>query len=273
LTSNCLRRLDFDQMTHGAGDHVLVVLEMFVVLFELARHGRQRADDVLRHAGLLGNDQCFHLITIPFLACARAHPYVGAVHAPIRIHHTKFSDRVQKARHRPVVPPPHPDPPLRRARQGGVCGAGHRRRRDPDRIHWARSSAGTRRRSRHPHDPKDPNHTFYFHVDEDRVIDALHGGNSSRWINHSCDPNCEADEVDGRIFIKALRDIAAGEELNYDYGLIIDERYTPKLKAEYPCWCGSAHCRGTLLAPSGAWRPCGNRLRQDQGRALSGMGL
>ena len=53
----------------------------------------------------------------------------------------------------------------------------------------------------------------------------------------------------GRIFIKALRDIAAGEELNYDYGLIIDERYTKKLKAEYPCWCGAATCRGTLLAP------------------------
>ena len=102
---------------------------------------------------------------------------------------------------------------------------------------------------RHPHDPKDPNHTFYFHVDEKRVIDAKHGGNSSRWINHSCDPNCEADEDDGRVFIKALRNIKAGEELNYDYGLIIDERYTPKLKAEYPCWCGAKKCRGTLLAP------------------------
>ncbi|MDD0816097.1 SET domain-containing protein-lysine N-methyltransferase [Curvibacter sp. HBC28] len=102
---------------------------------------------------------------------------------------------------------------------------------------------------RHPHDPNDPNHTFYFHVDEDRVIDALNGGNSSRWINHSCDPNCIADEEDGRIFIKALRNIYAGEELNYDYGLIIDERYTPKLKAEYPCWCGAEACRGTLLAP------------------------
>ena len=102
---------------------------------------------------------------------------------------------------------------------------------------------------RHPHDPNDPNHTFYFHVDADRVIDALYGGNSSRWINHSCEPNCIADEEDGRIFIKALRNIAAGEELNYDYGLIIDERYTPKLKAEYPCWCGAAACRGTLLAP------------------------
>jgi hypothetical protein len=102
---------------------------------------------------------------------------------------------------------------------------------------------------RHPHDPHDPNHTFYFHVNEDRVIDALHGGNSSRWINHSCAPNCEADEDNDRIFIKAIRNIKAGEELNYDYGLIIDEPYTKKLKAEYPCWCGSALCRGTLLSP------------------------
>ena len=102
---------------------------------------------------------------------------------------------------------------------------------------------------RHPHDPSDPNHTFYFHVNEDKVIDALHGGNSSRWINHSCDPNCEADEENDRIFIKALRNIRAGEELNYDYGLIIDEPYTPKLLAEYPCWCGAKNCRGTLLSP------------------------
>ncbi len=102
---------------------------------------------------------------------------------------------------------------------------------------------------RHPHDPQDPNHTFYFHVNEDKVIDALHGGNSSRWINHSCDPNCEADEENERIFIKALRNIKAGEELNYDYGLIIDEPYTKKLLAEYPCWCGAKNCRGTLLSP------------------------
>ena len=108
---------------------------------------------------------------------------------------------------------------------------------------------------RHPHDPLQPNHTFYFHVDEDRVIDAKFGGNSARWINHSCAPNCFADERDGRIFITALRNIAAGEEINYDYGLIIDERYTPKLKAEYPCWCGSPNCRGTLLAPKRGWAP------------------
>lgn len=103
--------------------------------------------------------------------------------------------------------------------------------------------------ARHPHDPAQPNHTFYFTVDENHVIDALFGGNSSRWINHSCNPNCEADEQNGRIFIKALRNIPAGEELNYDYGLVIDARYTAKLKADYPCWCGAANCRGTLLAP------------------------
>lgn len=102
---------------------------------------------------------------------------------------------------------------------------------------------------RHPHDPKDPNHTFYFHIDEKHVIDAKYGGNSSRWINHSCNPNCEADEQDGRVFIKALRNIKAGDELFYDYGLIIDAPYTKKLLAEYPCWCGAKNCRGTLLAP------------------------
>jgi uncharacterized protein len=103
---------------------------------------------------------------------------------------------------------------------------------------------------RHPHDPAHPQHTFYFHIDSGCVIDAKYGGNASRWINHSCAPNCEAEETEGgRVFIKTLRPIAAGEELFYDYGLVIDERYTPKLKAEYACWCGSADCRGTLLAP------------------------
>jgi SET domain-containing protein len=100
---------------------------------------------------------------------------------------------------------------------------------------------------RHPHDPSDPNHTFFFHVDDERVIDAAVGGNAARWINHACDPNCKAEEEDGRIFIDAIRDIAPGEELFYDYGLIIDERYTPALKKQYACRCGSPNCRGTML--------------------------
>ncbi len=102
---------------------------------------------------------------------------------------------------------------------------------------------------RHPHDPTDPDHTFYFHIDEQHVIDAKHGGNAARWINHACSPNCESDEVGERVFIKAARNIKAGEELFYDYGLMIDERYTPKLKKRFECRCGTQGCRGTMLAP------------------------
>ena len=101
---------------------------------------------------------------------------------------------------------------------------------------------------RHPHDSSDPNHTFFFHLDDAHVIDAGVGGNAARWINHACAPNCEADEENGRVFIRALRKIRPGEELFYDYGLTIDERYTPKLKREYACRCGARQCRGTMLA-------------------------
>ncbi len=120
---------------------------------------------------------------------------------------------------------------------------------------------------RHPHDPLDPNHTFYFHIDDKHVIDGKQGGNSSRWINHSCQPNCEADEEGGRVFIKALRNIQPGEELFYDYGLIIDAKYTKKLKAEYPCWCGSKSCRGTLLAPKDK---AGSKKQNKQNKKKSG---
>ena len=102
---------------------------------------------------------------------------------------------------------------------------------------------------RHPHDPADPDHTFYFHIDDKNVIDGKHQGNLARWINHACTPNCEADEVDGRVYIKALRAIKPGTELFYDYGLIIDERYSPKLKKQFECRCGTKDCRGTMLAP------------------------
>jgi uncharacterized protein len=100
-------------------------------------------------------------------------------------------------------------------------------------------------------DPDDPNHTFLFSLsDGKRVIDASVRGNAARWINHSCDPNCETEEDDrGRVFIEALRDIKRGEELHYDYCLIVDEKLTKKLKREYRCLCGAQDCRGTMLAP------------------------
>ena len=81
------------------------------------------------------------------------------------------------------------------------------------------------------------------------VIDALYGGNNARWINHACEPNCEAEEIEGRVFIKALRDLTPGEELFYDYGLVLEERHTAKVKKQFACWCGAATCRGTMLAP------------------------
>ncbi|MFM2348830.1 MAG: hypothetical protein RL654_3583 [Pseudomonadota bacterium] len=102
---------------------------------------------------------------------------------------------------------------------------------------------------RHPRDPADPNHTFYFHLEDGRVIDGGVRGNSARWINHACDPNCESEETEGRIFIRALRDIARGEELSFDYRLVIDARHTAKLKKAYACCCGSPKCRGTMLGP------------------------
>lgn len=101
---------------------------------------------------------------------------------------------------------------------------------------------------RHPHDPSQPNHTFYFHLDDGHVIDGKFKGNSAKWINHSCAPNLEAEQDGDRVFLKALRDIAVGEELFFDYGLVIDARMTAKLKKEYACWCGSPKCRGTMLA-------------------------
>lgn len=106
---------------------------------------------------------------------------------------------------------------------------------------------------RHPHDPEQPFHTFYFSLDDDTVIDGNVDGDFSRFMNHSCEPNCEAELVEGkagmRVFILALRDIAVGEELVYNYGLTLDERYTPTLKKQFACHCGSKRCRGTMLSP------------------------
>jgi SET domain-containing protein len=93
------------------------------------------------------------------------------------------------------------------------------------------------------------NHTFYFSLHDGRVIDGGSHGNQARFINHACTPNCEAYEEDGRVYIHALRDIEAGEELNYNYALIYDERHTPALKRLFECRCGTPDCTGTMLAP------------------------
>ncbi len=99
----------------------------------------------------------------------------------------------------------------------------------------------------HPHDPSQPNHTFYFHLDDGHVIDAKYDGNSARWINHSCEPNLEARQEGNRVFLEALRDIDISEELFYDYSLMIDGRKTAKVRKEHACFCGAPSCRGTML--------------------------
>ncbi|MBX3713839.1 MAG: SET domain-containing protein-lysine N-methyltransferase [Lysobacter sp.] len=100
-------------------------------------------------------------------------------------------------------------------------------------------------------------HTFLFTLNDRYVIDANEDGNVARWLNHSCDPNCESviEENDkgkphkDKVFIEAIRNIKPGEELTYNYGIVLAERHTPKLKKIWECRCGSKNCTGTMLQP------------------------
>jgi SET domain-containing protein len=97
------------------------------------------------------------------------------------------------------------------------------------------------------HDAQGSTHTMLFIVDRKTVIDATREGNSARWINHSCSPNCEAVDDEDRIYIEAIRNIRAGEELTYDYNLVLEEPHTPAAKREHACLCSAFSCRGTML--------------------------
>lgn len=92
-------------------------------------------------------------------------------------------------------------------------------------------------------------HTFLFTVDDRTCIDAAVNGNDARFLNHSCDGNCEAITDRKRIFIEARRNIKAGEELLYDYQYERTEDHTEEDERFYACRCGSPNCRGTILAP------------------------
>ena len=101
-------------------------------------------------------------------------------------------------------------------------------------------------------------HTFLFILDEHTVVDAARGGNASRFINHSCEPNCQAVIEDGHIYIEAIRNIQPGVELSYDYAY---ERGAPEddeeLEKRYVCRCGAPRCRGTILKPRSKRRKAG----------------
>ncbi|HJU73923.1 MAG TPA: SET domain-containing protein-lysine N-methyltransferase [Gemmatimonadaceae bacterium] len=92
-------------------------------------------------------------------------------------------------------------------------------------------------------------HTFLFTLNSRVCVDAAVEGNDARFINHSCDPNCEAVIVKDHIYIEAIRDIKPGEELAYDYAYERDADTTEEDEQLYVCHCGAANCRGTILAP------------------------
>jgi SET domain-containing protein len=84
--------------------------------------------------------------------------------------------------------------------------------------------------------------TYLFgYGDRNMVID---GFGAAMFMNHCCDPNCETIEEDERIFVVALRDIEAGEELVYEYNLYDSD------DASQDCYCGAKNCRGTMFSPS-----------------------
>jgi uncharacterized protein len=88
---------------------------------------------------------------------------------------------------------------------------------------------------------KDSKITYLFGIGDGSKVTSGHG--MAMYINHSCDPNCETDELNGRVWIISLRNIAAGEELTYDYNLYDGD------DDEARCYCGAATCRQTMYSP------------------------
>ena len=102
--------------------------------------------------------------------------------------------------------------------------------------------------SRHHERREQEAHTFLFGRSDGRVIDGGRGGNSARWLNHSCAPNCESIEDGGRIFIQAIRSIEAGEELFIEYLLVIESPMAEDVRAQYACRCAATGFRQSMLA-------------------------
>jgi len=89
---------------------------------------------------------------------------------------------------------------------------------------------------------------YVFELNQRYDIDGSVDWNLARRINHSCAPNCEAQNIRGHIWIVALRDLAPGEELNFDYGFSYSEWRL------HPCGCGAAQCVGYIVTSSQRWR-------------------
>ena len=104
---------------------------------------------------------------------------------------------------------------------------------------------------RYPDSDMQRHHTFLFAVDKGKVLDAGPLEWPAKYINHSCEPNCEAlEEDDERVFIYALKTIQPGTELLYDYAYEWTDVMTEEDAAFYRCLCGATSCRGTILKKS-----------------------
>jgi hypothetical protein len=103
-------------------------------------------------------------------------------------------------------------------------------------------------------------HTFLFIVDSRTVIDAGVDGNDARFLNHSCNPNCESVVESRRVYIEAVRTIEPGEEMTYDYQIQREDDDPPGIEEVFACRCGFPQCRGTMLWPSDP--PAKRRKRQ-----------
>lgn len=123
---------------------------------------------------------------------------------------------------------------------------------------------------RHEHKADDDNHTFLFTIDENTVVDAGVDGNDARYINHSCEPNCEVILDSGQLFVEAIRAIGAGEELAYDYNITRVDDDPPEVERVFGCRCGTATCRGTMLQPKKTAKsdskPIAKKVRSKRGR-------
>ncbi len=140
---------------------------------------------------------------------------------------------------------------VRRSRVHGRGAFALRRIRKGTRIIEYRGERVSHREADRRYEDRDErdNHTFLFIVDARTVIDASVDGNDARFINHSCNPNCETVIENKRVFIEATRTIQPGDELNYDYQLGRSPDDPPDVDEIYACRCGQSNCRGTMLWP------------------------
>jgi SET domain-containing protein len=160
-------------------------------------------------------------------------------------------------------------PPLYRVRQSKIHGRGvfaARRIRKGTRIIEYVGERVTHAEAdrRYEDRPADDNHTFLFIVDARTVIDAGVDGNAARFINHSCDPNCETVTEKRRIYIEAIKTIQPGVELSYDYQIQREPGDPPEVDEIFACRCGAPDCRGTMLTGP---RPTGKRKLPAKSRS------